>query len=141
MTMSTEYFREQLKQKGLKVTPQRIAIYEAVVNLKNHPTAENIIDSIKKNHPSISVGTVYKILDSLVENRLLKKVKNEKDVMRYDAMIHKHHHLYCSDTDKIEDFDDPELDKIIADYFSKKKIKGFKVKDISLQITGEFKNN
>ncbi|HRI83872.1 MAG TPA: Fur family transcriptional regulator [Ignavibacteria bacterium] len=139
--MSTEYFREQLKQKGLKVTPQRIAIYEAVVNLKNHPTAENIIDSIKKNHPSISVGTVYKILDSLVENRLLKKVKNEKDVMRYDAMIHKHHHLYCSDTDKIEDFDDPELDKIIADYFSKKKIKGFKVKDISLQITGEFKNN
>lgn len=141
MTMSTEYFREQLKQKGLKVTPQRIAIYEAVVNLKNHPTAENIIDSIKKKHPSISVGTVYKILDSLVENRLLKKVKNEKDVMRYDAMIHKHHHLYCSDTDKIEDFDDPELDKIIADYFSKKKIKGFKVKDISLQITGEFKNN
>ncbi len=141
MTMSAEYFREQLKQKGLKVTPQRIAIYEAVVKLKNHPTAENIIDFINKNHPNISVGTVYKVLDSLVENRLLKKVKNEKDVMRYDALIHKHHHLYCSDTDKIEDFDDPELDKIIADYFSKKKIKGFKVKDISLQITGEFKNN
>lgn len=61
--------------------------------------------------------------------------------MRYDAIMQKHHHLYCSETDKIEDFKDPELDKIIADYFSKKKIKGFKVKDISLQITGEFKNN
>lgn len=140
MTVSTESFREQLKEKGLKVTPQRVAIYEAVVKLKNHPTAENIIDYIKKNHPNISVGTVYKVLDSLVENLLLKKVKNEKDVMRYDAIIQKHHHLYCSETDKIEDYEDPELDKIISDYFSKKKIKGFSVKDISLQITGEFKN-
>lgn len=141
MTMTSEYFREQLKAKGLKITPQRIAIYEAVVELKNHPTAENIIDYIKTNHPNVSVGTVYKVLDSLVENQLLKKVKNEKDIMRYDAIMQKHHHLYCSETDKIEDFKDPELDKIIADYFSKKKIKGFKVKDISLQITGEFKNN
>lgn len=140
MTISTESFREQLKEKGLKVTPQRVAIYEAVVKLKNHPTAENIIDYIKKNHPNISVGTVYKVLDSLVDNLLLKKVKNEKDVMRYDAIMQKHHHLYCSETDKIEDYEDPELDKIISDYFSKKKIKGFSVKDISLQITGEFKN-
>lgn len=139
--MMVECFVQQLKQKGLKVTPQRIAIYEAVVELKNHPTAENIIDYIKKKHPNISVGTVYKVLDSLVENQLLKKVKNERDVMRYDAVMQKHHHLYCSKTDKIEDYEDPELDKLIADYFAKKKIKGFKVKDISLQITGEFKNN
>ncbi len=139
--MTPDYFREQLKQKGLKVTPQRIAIYEAVVKLKNHPTADNIIEYIKKNHPNISIGTVYKVLDSLVENQLLKKVKNEKDVMRYDAIMQKHHHLYCSATDKIEDFEDHELDKLLTDYFAKKKIKGFKVKDISLQITGEFKNN
>lgn len=64
--MTSEYFREQLKAKGLKITPQRIAIYEAVVELKNHPTAENIIDYIKTNHPNVSVGTVYKVLDSLV---------------------------------------------------------------------------
>lgn len=139
--MTTEYFREQLKQKGLKVTPQRIAIFEAVANLRNHPTADHIIDYIKNNHPNISVGTVYKVLDSLVENQLLKKVKNEKDVMRYDAILQQHHHLYCSKTDQIEDFVDHELDKIITDYFSKKKIKGFKVKEISLQITGEFNNN
>ncbi len=138
--MTTISFREKLKNKGLKVTPQRVAIYEAVVNLRNHPTAENIIEYIKKNHPNISVGTVYKVLDSLVENQLLKKVKSEKDVMRYDAIMEQHHHLYCTQTEKIEDFEDPELDKIITLYFAKKKIKGFKVKDITLQITGEFKN-
>jgi len=138
--MTTDYLRDQLKHKGLKVTPQRIAIYEAVVKLKNHPTAENVIDYIKKNHPNISVGTVYKVLDSFVENQLLKKVKNEKDIMRYDAILQQHHHLYCTETDKIADFEDPNLDKLISRYFAKKKLKGFKIKEITLQITGEFKN-
>ncbi|MBK7966120.1 MAG: transcriptional repressor [Bacteroidetes bacterium] len=119
--MTADYIREQLKQKGLKVTPQRVAIYEAVVKLKNHPTAEKIIDYIKKNHPNISVGTVYKVLDSLVENQLLKKVKNEKDVMRYDAIMQQHHHLYCTETERIEDFEDSDLDKLITEYFKQKK--------------------
>lgn len=136
--MNSIFLREQLKQKGLKVTPQRVAIYDAVIQLKNHPTADSVFEFIKKNHPNISVGTVYKVLDSLVENQLLKKVKNERDVMRYDAILHQHHHLYCTETDRIEDFNDPELDKLIANYFKQKKIKGFKVNDITLQITGKF---
>ena len=130
--------QEKLKEKGLKITPQRIAIYEAVVNLRNHPTAENIIDFIKINHPYISVGTVYKVLNTFVENKLLRKVKSEKDIMRYDAIMEHHHHLYCMDTDKIEDYDDKQLDDLIVDYFKKKKIKNFKIEDIRLQITGKF---
>lgn len=137
--MHIHLFREQLKQRGLKVTPQRVAIYEAVAELHNHPTAENIIEYIKTNHPNISVGTVYKVLDSLVENNLLLKVKNEKDIMRYDAVLEHHHHLYCAETDRIEDFEDPQLDHFISEYFKKKKIKNFKVQDIKLQITGTFK--
>lgn len=137
--MLTENFSEQLKQKGLKITPQRLTIYEAVVKLKNHPTAEDIIDYIKKNHPNISVGTIYKVLDSFVKHNLLKKVKNEKGIMRYDAVLCHHHHLYCIETERIEDFEDTNLDKIINEYFEKNKIKGFKIKDIALQITGEFK--
>jgi len=138
--MTSNELREKLKQKGLKVTPQRVAIYEAVVNLKSHPTAENIIDYIKRNHPNISVGTVYKVLSLLVENQLLKKVKSDKDVMRYDALMDKHHHLYCTESDKIEDFKDPELDRLIIEYFNRKEINGFKVEDITLQITGKFNN-
>ena len=137
--MQMQFFREQLKSKGLKVTPQRVAIYEAVAELHNYFTAENIIEYIKSNHPNISVGTVYKVLDSLVENNLLRKVKNEKDIMRYDAVLAHHHHLYCSETERIEDFEDPQLDQFISEYFKKKKIKNFKVQDIKLQITGTFK--
>ena len=135
------FFREKLQEKGLKVTPQRVAIYEAIVKLKNHPTAENLIEYIKVNHPNIAVGTVYKVLDSLVENELLKKVKTEKDIMRYDAVLSNHHHLYCAETDRIEDYEDEKLNTLINDYFKKNKIKNFKVQDIKLQITGKFNNN
>jgi len=137
----TNFFREKLQEKKLKVTPQRVAIYEAIVKLKNHPTAENVIEYIKINHPNISVGTVYKVLDSLVENELLNKVKTEKDIMRYDAVLSNHHHLYCTETDRIEDYEDENLNKLINEYFKENKIINFKVKDIKLQITGKFKSN
>ncbi|MBS1537028.1 MAG: transcriptional repressor [Bacteroidetes bacterium] len=128
-----------LKQKNLRVTPQRVAIYEAICKLNNHPTAENIISFIQVNHPNISIGTVYKVLDSLVENNLIQKVKTENGSMRYDSHLSKHHHLYCIETEKIEDYEDSELDKLINNYFKKKKIKNFQIKDIKLQITGNFK--
>lgn len=134
------FLREKLQEKGLKVTPQRVAIYEAIVKLRNHPTAEHVIEYIKANHPNISVGTVYKVLDSFVENDLLTKVKTEKDIMRYDAFLSPHHHLYCSDTERIEDYEDDKLTTLINNYFKKNKIKNFQVQDIKLQITGKFNN-
>ena len=130
--------RNKLIEKGLKVTPQRIAILEAIITLNNHPTAENMIDYIRKNHPNIATATVYKVLDALVANELIKKVKTERDVMRYDAIMESHHHLYCSESDRIEDFVDTELNDMIEKYFEKKKIPDFKIEDVKLQIIGKF---
>jgi Fur family peroxide stress response transcriptional regulator len=131
----------KLTEKGLKVTPQRIAILEAIIKLKNHPTAENIIDYIRQNHPNIATATVYKVLDALVEKDLIKKVKTDKDIMRYDAILEKHHHLYCAESDRIEDYMDDELNRMLEDYFQKKGIPDFKIEDIKLQIIGKFVNN
>jgi Fur family transcriptional regulator, peroxide stress response regulator len=136
--MKINEIRNKLIEKRLKVTPQRIAILEAIGKLNNHPTAENIIDYIRKNHPNIATATVYKVLDALVENKLIKKVKTERDIMRYDAFLENHHHLYCSDSDRIEDYLDDELNEIIEKYFEKKEIHGFKIEDIKLQIIGKF---
>ena len=133
-------FRNKLQEKGLKVTPQRVAIFDAIIALDNHPTAEDIIALIKSNHPNISVGTVYKVLDIFVDNHLLRKVKTEKDIMRYDPHVDNHHHLYCAETERIEDFEDESLDQLINDYFKNNKIKNFNIQDIKLQITGKFKN-
>lgn len=136
--MKAGEIREKLIEKGLKVTPQRIAILEAITVLDSHPTAENIIDYIRKNNPNIATATVYKVLDALTENSLINKVKTEKDIMRYDAHLEKHHHLYSTDSDKIEDYSDDELNEILEEHFKKKGIPGFKIEDIKLQIIGKF---
>ncbi|MGE5357195.1 MAG: Fur family transcriptional regulator [Deltaproteobacteria bacterium] len=131
--------RNKFSEKGLKITPQRVYILEAVYKLNNHPTADNIIDFIRNSHPNIAIGTVYKVLDILVEKNLIKKVKTDKDVMRYDAILEKHHHIYYSDSNKIEDYFDEELNELLANYFRDKNIPNFKIEDIRLQIIG--KNN
>ncbi len=136
--MNTEEIADKLSEKGLRVTPQRIAILGAIIHLNNHPTAENVIEYIKSKHPNISVGTVYKVLDSFVENNLLKKVKTEGGIMRYDPLQSNHHHLYCEESDKIEDYEDETLDAIISNYFEKKGIKDFEIQTIQIHITGKF---
>ena len=138
--MKKEKHGVDLKDSNLKVTPQRIAVLEALNNLKEHPTADKIKEYVVKNHPNIAVGTIYKTLETFVEKGLVKKVKTEQDVMRYDAILDKHHHLYCEDTDRIEDFFDDQLNVMLEEYFKKKKIPNFKVKDIKLQIIGIFNN-
>ena len=137
--MKTDKHGIDLKDSHLKVTPQRVAVLEALTNLKNHPTADKIKEYVVKNHPNIAVGTIYKTLETFVEKGLVRKVKTEKDVMRYDAILENHHHLYCEDTERIEDFFDNELNDMLEKYFEKKKIPNFKVKDIKLQIIGTFK--
>jgi Fur family transcriptional regulator, peroxide stress response regulator len=136
--MNRERIITALKNCGLKVTPQRIAVFDAVINLNNHPTADNVKEFIKANHPNIAIGTVYKTLETLVQCGIIKKVKTGSDIMRYDAIIERHHHLYCSESDRIEDFYDDELNEILANYLNKKKIPNFKIEDIKLQIVGKF---
>lgn len=138
MKVLIEDIRNKFAEKGLKITPQRVVILEAIYKLNNHPTAENIIEYIRESHPNIATGTVYKVLETLVENGLIKKVTTDKDIMRYDGIVEKHHHLYCTECDLIEDYMDDELDKILKSHFKNKNIKGFKIEDIVLQIRGTF---
>ncbi|HDT12156.1 MAG TPA: transcriptional repressor [Candidatus Marinimicrobia bacterium] len=139
MKVSGNHIIEKLKDRRLKVTPQRIAVLEAVYALDSHPSTEKIIEYIKKTYPNIAIGTVYKVLDVLVENQLIHRVKTEKDIMRYDGMLENHHHLYSSESDRIEDFIDEELDDLLDEYFMNKGIPGFEIEDIKLHIKGKFK--
>jgi Fur family peroxide stress response transcriptional regulator len=136
--MNAAQIKDRLVEKGLKVTPQRIAILEAIYTLNNHPTAEMILDYIKDAHPGIASGTIYKVLDVLIENQLITRVKTEKDVMRYDGVLENHHHLYCVETEEIADYVDEDLDHLLADYFRKKGIENFSIREVKLQINGEF---
>jgi len=94
-----------------------------------------------KSIPGLSPTTVYNVLDILAGKGMIKKVKTDSGVMRYDAVSDHHHHMYCTDTDRVEDFFDPELDMILQNYFQKKKIEGFKLEDIKLQLMGKFEES
>lgn len=137
--MDQDELRNALLSKGLKVTPQRMAVLTAFSQLSDHPSADKIIAFVKRNYPFISTGTVYKTLETFNQKGLINKVKTEKDVMRYDPILVKHHHLYCAGSERIEDYFDEELNDMLIEYFERKKIPGFVIDDIKLQINGKFK--
>jgi len=139
--MSTfDNYQQVLKEANLRVTPQRIAVLEAFNKIKTHPSADEVASFVSKKHPSIAFGTIYNVLDSFVSAKILKRVKTDKGAMLYDAVKEKHHHLYCNESDRIEDYRDEELDRLLEEYFKKTKIEGFNVEDIKLQIVGTFNN-
>jgi Fur family peroxide stress response transcriptional regulator len=127
-----------LTDNNLKVTPQRTAVLEVIYTLNNHPSADYIIDYLRLNFPHIPLSTVYKILDVFVGKGIVSKVKTDDEVMRYDFVKEKHHHLYCAESERIEDYYDKELDKLLENYLKKKTIPNFKIKDIKLQLVGNF---
>ncbi len=138
MTITIGQIKDKLVEKGLKITPQRIAILEAIYTLNNHPTAEMIMEYIRDTHPGIASGTIYKVLDVLNENQLIIRVKTEKDIMRYDGILENHHHLYCSESEEIKDYMNKDLDQLLTDYFKQNGIENFEIQEIKLQINGKF---
>ena len=138
MKISADEIRTRLSERGLKVTPQRTAVLEAIHTMGGHPTADAIIDHIRRQSPNIATGTVYRVLDTLIAHHLVKKVTTDEGKMRYDGITDSHHHLYCSECDLIEDYMDEELTLMLKEYFVNKKIKGFHPQEFSLQIKGTF---
>jgi len=138
MGVAIHKIKDRLVEKGLKVTPQRIAILDAIYSLDNHPSAEMIMEYIRDRYPGIASGTIYKVLDVLIEHRLVDRVKTDKDIMRYDGVLDNHHHLYSSDSEVIKDYVNDELDRLLKDYFKQNAIEEFEIEGIKLQINGRF---
>ncbi len=131
--------RDLISSKGIKVTPQRMRVLEAIYNLNNHPTADKILEYIRKKDPNIGSGTVYKVLETLVDNGLIKRIETEKNVMRYDGIIEHHHHLYCIKCDYIEDYKNEKLDNLLKKFFNENPIDNFIIDNIKVGINGNFK--
>ncbi len=100
-----EDFLAKLRQYGLQVTYQRLAIYRALCATKEHPSAETVYREVRKQFPMISLGTVYKTLEKFTEVGLIQKVSPASEVVRYDAFIGAHDHLICMDCQSIQDIE------------------------------------
>ena len=89
-------------------------ILTAVTELQRHPTAEQVFLEMKREHPSIALGTGYKHLNALAEEGLLHRITESGSPNRYDR-TERHDHLICSRCGKITDVRLPDMQERIRE--------------------------
>ena len=109
-----EEVRSLFKVKKVPLTHQRLAVYEELAGRRDHPAAEALYETLKKDYPSLSLATVYKTLQTLHELGMIARVDSPKAQARYDALLETHHHAVCTACGKIEDLFDARLDRLPA---------------------------
>ena len=119
MPCNQEGFKTILKEKGLKVTSQRIAILEALENRPDeHLTAEEIYDCVKVENPEIGLATVYRTIQLLVDLDLIDKLNLGDGFVRYEignrkeGEGHHHHHLICLSCGNVLTFEGDFMDDL-----------------------------
>ena len=129
-------FAAACRERGLSVTHQRLAIYEAVLSSRTHPGAEEIYQAVRGRFPTISRGTVYRTLDTLCEMGLVTDVHRAADTARFEAALEPHHHLVCLGCRRIVDLYDESLLRIPARAGRNAKTTGFEITGYQIQFIG-----
>lgn len=138
MAPTQQWLRARLAQAGLRATRQRLLILENLVVATGHPTAEQVHRDVRAHDATVSLGTVYKTLDCFVSAGLTKRVPTAEGASRrYDADCSTHHHLYCTATQEIIDYCDPQLDALIQEFIAARGFPNFQPRSFSLHIVGE----
>lgn len=144
MSVNQEKFKEMLKEKGLKVTNQRLVVLQVLAEHNDrHMTAEDIYDLVRIDYPEIGIATVYRTVQLLLDMQLVDRIELNDGCVRYEVghqfsgdSKHYHHHLICKSCGKIIPFDDDlleELEKHIEETL------GFHVLDHELKVYGKCK--
>lgn len=145
MAVNREKFKAILREKGLKVTTQRILVLEALSSAPDkHFTAEEIYEAVKQEYPEIGLATVYRTIQVLLELHLIDRINLDDGYVRYEIgavdsseMKHHHHHLICLSCGKVFSFGDDLLDTLeekIQDSMD------FKVVDHEVKLYGYCRN-
>ncbi|WP_297424304.1 Fur family transcriptional regulator [Clostridium sp.] len=107
-----DYIASIFKEKKLKLTPQRLAVYNYLINTTSHPSADVIYTDIHVQYPTMSLATVYKALKTLVDVGLVQEINVGEGNFRYDGNASPHPHLQCLGCGKVDDFKDLSLDNL-----------------------------
>ncbi len=103
---------QSLREKGLKVTPQRIAVYNMLMSSYEHPNAEMIYKALEPTNPTMSLATVYKTLDAFKQLGLVQELNVGEPSSRYDAVVECHPHTVCRVCGKVADLRKQELTEV-----------------------------
>jgi len=128
-----EDFEDECRRRGLALTVQRRAVFEELADRRDHPTADQIYDAVHGRLGGLSRTTVYRVLETLVEAGLARKVHHADAVVRYDPVTERHHHLVCERCGRLVDLDDSVVPRMpLPDA----KGTGFRIRDYSVSFTG-----
>ena len=107
-------FKTVLRNEGLKITPQRIAVLKEINKDKGHRESEDIYLAIKSSKTHVSRATVYRTLDILVQNKFVRKLNFGDGRARYESKINSlhHDHLICVKCRKIIEFVDDDIEEL-----------------------------
>jgi len=136
MAMTEVHLRDALdtlKSTGVRITPQRHAILEFLIQSMIHPTADDIYKALENKFPNMSVATVYNNLRVFREAGLVKELTYGDSSSRFDFVTNDHYHIICDACGKIVDFHYPGLDEVehLASH-----VTGFKVNTHRMEIYG-----
>ncbi|MET0786156.1 MAG: peroxide-responsive transcriptional repressor PerR [Paenisporosarcina sp.] len=128
---------DTLKSTGVRITPQRHAILEFLIQSMIHPTADDIYRALENKFPNMSVATVYNNLRVFREVGLVKELTYGDSSSRFDFVTNDHYHIICDACGKIVDFHYPGLDEVehLASH-----VTGFKVNNHRMEIYGTCPN-
>jgi Fur family peroxide stress response transcriptional regulator len=107
-----ESFRRVCRVHGLKVTPQRVMIYEELMGSGDHPTLEVLHERVRRRAPNVSFDTVYRTVARFRDLGLTRMVDGFGASMRFDPRTDRHHHFRCVRCQAIIDFTDPQYDAL-----------------------------
>jgi Fur family peroxide stress response transcriptional regulator len=109
---SMDAFRAKCQKMGLKITPQRMAVYQALLGTTEHPSAETVFREVRRASPTISLDTVNRTLLTLSEMGVAFVVEGSGDAKRFDANLKNHQHFKCLKCRHIIDFHYEPFDRI-----------------------------
>lgn len=99
-----QHFEHTCKSAGLKVTQQRLEIYTALLEARNHPSAEALHHLLAGRLPALSLDTVYRTLATLEKLHLVHRLETPENQARYEALGPRHHHFLCDRCGQVIDF-------------------------------------
>ncbi len=94
---------ERCRSAGMRMTPQRRAIFEFLEGNTDHPTAEAVFRAVHRRHPGISLATVYNTLDTLERLGELDRLELGGAAERFDPEVRPHQHFHCTRCGRVED--------------------------------------
>jgi Fe2+ or Zn2+ uptake regulation protein len=128
-----ESFVARCRERGVRVTTQRVAVYRALAEDLTHPTADAVHRRLRAVMPSLSPATVYRILESLVREGLLRRVSTTEGVGRFDANLVPHQHVVCRVCGRMTDVLAPAVD---IGPVTAGAVPGFVVEEVDVRILG-----